>query len=332
MSLPTLNRVVVLAARPKGKAVPTDFLVQTEPIRPPIEGEALVRNIVMSVDPYMRGRMNEGPSYAPAFIVGAKLDGGAVGEVIASRNATVPVGAVVQHTLGWREYATIRSGTIVDINVAAPSRYLGVLGMPGLTAYVGLVEVAHVRSGDRVYISAGAGAVGSTAVGIARVLGATTIGSTRSEENLEFLKTELHYDAAFLAREGEIASALRDAAPRGIDVYFDNVGGETLDAAFLSLRERGRIVSCGMISGYNAPLPCLENIGQIIGRRLTMRGFIVSDHYDKFADFLALVAPAVRNGTIVCPETFIDGLGQAPAALMSLFEREAKRGKLIVRL
>jgi NADPH-dependent curcumin reductase CurA len=328
----TQNRLVVLAARPHGVPVPADFRIVEGPVPELAAGEALVRNTLMSVDPAMRPRMDDVPSYAPPFQIGEPLDGQAIGEVVASRQPALPVGAIVNHRLGWRDYAVIEKGTIVDTARAPASAYLGLLGGKGLTAYAGVVEVAQLKAGETIYISAAAGAVGSAAGGIARLLGARTIGSTGTAENVAFLRDELHYDHAFHARDGTIVDELRRAAPDGIDVYFDNVGGETLEAALEAIKVHGRIASCGMIAGYNLPLPGPRNMFMMIRKRLRMEGFLVSDHAASLPKFLDLVVPALRDGRITAPETFVDGLENAPAAMISLFDRGGHRGKLVVRL
>jgi len=328
----TQNRLIVLAARPSGVPTPADFRMIEAPVPEIGAGQALVRNTLMSVDPAMRPRMDDVPSYTPPFQIGEPLEGQAIGEVVASRQPGLPVGAIVNHRLGWRDFAVIASGTVVDTTVAPASAYLGLLGGKGLTAYVGIVNIAQLKAGETVYISAAAGAVGSAAGGIARLLGATTIGSTGSIENVAFLRDELHFDRAFHARDGSIAAELQRVAPDGIDVYFDNVGGETLDAAFDALKTFGRIASCGMISGYNAPMAGPKNMFTIIRKRLRMQGFLVSDHAASLPAFLDLVVPALREGRIAAPETFVDGLENAPAALISLFMRGGHRGKLLVRL
>jgi NADPH-dependent curcumin reductase CurA len=326
------NRLVVLAGRPRGMPTQNDFRLIDAPVPEPAAGEALVRNTLMSVDPAMRPRMNDVPSYVPPFQVGEPLEGQAIGEVIASKQTALPVGALVRHRFGWRDYALIESGTVVDTARAPASRYLGLLGGKGLTAYAGLVDVAKLRAGEIVYISAAAGAVGSAAGAIAKLLGATTIGSTGSPENVRFLIEELGFDRAFHARDGPLAEELARAAPDGIDVYFDNVGGETLAAALEVLRVHGRIAVCGMIAGYNAPLDAPKNLFKLISKRIRMEGFLVSDHAASAQAFSELIVPALEAGRVRAPETFVDGLENAPAALISLFARGAHRGKLLVRL
>ena len=332
ITLPSVNRMFVLAARPKGVPTAANFRLIEAPVPALDDGQALVRNQFMSVDPAQRGRMNDAKSYTPPFQIDQPLEARAIGEVVASRNPALPAGAIVQHRLGWRDYAVISEGTIVDTTLAPASAYLGVLGGTGFAAYIGLVNIARVQPGETVFISGASGGVGCIAGQIVKLLGATAIGSTGSERNVPFLLDELHYDRAFWARDGSIAADLQRVAPDGIDVYFDNVGGETLNAAFRSLRRRGRIAVCGMIAGYNGRVEGPSNIFMMMSKLLRMEGFLGSDHAPSFPAFLDLVAPALRDGRIVAPETIVDGLENAPAALISLFDRGIKRGKLLVRL
>lgn len=328
------NRAITLAERPTGMPSAATFTLVESDIAEPGDGQVLVQNTYMSVDPYMRGRMNDVKSYVPPFKLGEPMEGGAIGRVIKSNVPTLVEGQLVQHMLGFRDYAVLdaKAATSIDTSIATPSSYLGALGVTGLTALAGLTDIAGLKAGETVFVSAAAGAVGSMAGQIARLLGARTVGSTGSDENVAFLRDELKYDAAFAARDGSIYQSLRAAAPEGIDVFFDNVGGETLEAAIAAMRPNGRIAVCGAIAGYNEPVPGPRNLALIIGKRITMRGFIVFDHLARQADLVKLVAPALRDGRIVAPETFVDGLERAPEALLSLFARGAHRGKLIVRL
>ncbi len=329
------SRQIVLAARPHGEPTPAEFRLEDAEVPDPGPGEVLVRNRWMSVDPYLRGRMNDARSYVPPFQVGAPLDGGAVGEVVASGDPAVPEGSTVLHGLGWRELALVpaRRAQPVDPQTAPAQAYLGALGMPGLTAYVGLVDVAGLREGDVVFVSGAAGAVGSLAGQIAKSRGHTVIGSAGSAEKVALLREELGFDAAMNYRDGRVRDLLRAAAPDGIDVYFDNVGGEHLEAAIGSLRLRGRVALCGAISAYNAtePVPGPRNLGQAVGKRLTLRGFIVFDHNARMPDLAAEVGPALADGRIVVRETVVDGLDQAPQAFIDLL-RGANTGKMLVRL
>jgi NADPH-dependent curcumin reductase CurA len=327
---------IQLARRPHGAPVPDDFHVAEAPAPEPADGQVLVRNTWMSVDPYMRGRMNEGRSYAPPYELGKAMYGGAVGEVVASRDDEFAEGDVVQHELGWREYAVVdaRHAFRVDPAVGPPQAFLGVLGMPGLTAYVGLLDMAQLRDGDVVFVSGAAGAVGSLVGQLANVRGHTVIGSAGSPDKVAYVRDVLGFDRAFDYHDGPVAGRLAEAAPEGIDVYFDNVGGEHLEAAIGAMRDHGRIALCGSISGYNAtePVPGPRNLGLATGRRLTLRGFIVRDHYDRRDAFLAEVGGLLRDGRIVAPETVVEGgLPAAPQAFIDLLAG-ANTGKMLVKL
>ena len=332
--MPTTSREIRLAARPRGTPAASDFELAEVEIADPGDGEILVRNAYVSVDPYMRGRMNDAKSYVPPFAVGEPMRGGAVGQVIASRNDRWREGAWVQHDLGWREAAVLdgRGVRAVDPALAPVSTALGVLGMTGFTAYVGIDDVGGVGEGDTVFVSGAAGAVGSVAAQLARVRGARAIGSAGTPEKVAWLD-ELGLDGTFDYRETETRQALRELAPDGLDVYFDNVGGETLEAAIGAMRLRGRIVACGSISRYNATeaLPGPRNLFMVVTKRLRMEGFIVSDHADRFPAFLAEVAPLVAEGTIRHRETIVDGIERAPEAFIGMLEG-ANVGKMLVRV
>jgi NADPH-dependent curcumin reductase CurA len=330
------GREIRLASRPHGWPTADNFQLATVDVPEPAEGQVLVRNRVMSVDPYMRGRMNDVESYVPPFAVGAALDGGAVGEVIASRSPELVVGDIVLHGLGWREYALLEPASTarVDPAVAPISAYLGILGMTGLTAYAGLVAVACIKPGDVVFVSGAAGAVGSAAGQFAKLLGASwVVGSAGSATKVDYVVNELGFDAAFDYHDGVVADKLRKAAPDGIDVYFDNVGGEHLEAAIRAMHVHGRIALCGAISQYNeaqAP-PGPRNLARLIGWRITMRGFLVSDHLDLRAEFVERVGEWLRTDRLSYRETFVDGLEHAPDAFLAMLRGE-NIGKMLVRL
>jgi NADPH-dependent curcumin reductase CurA len=330
------SREIHLASRPEGWPTPENFRLVDVDLPEPGPDQVLVRNTFMSVDPYMRGRMNDVRSYVPPFQVGAVLDGGAVGEVVATNSPHIAVGHAVLHNHGWREYALVSANDLraVDPGAAASlSAYLGPLGMPGLTAYVGLLDIAEFRAGDVVFVSGAAGAVGSMVGQIARLRGASrVIGSAGSAAKVARLK-ELGFDAAFNYRDGAVADQLRVAAPDGIDVYFDNVGGDHLEAAIGRLNRHGRVALCGSIAQYNsvAPTPGPSNLALAVGKRLTLRGFIVSDHGRRLPDLIAEVAPALRSGSLVCDETIVEGLEKAPEAFIGLL-RGDNFGKMVVRL
>ena len=290
----------------------------------------------MSVDPYMRGRMNDRKSYVPPFQLGETLYGGAVGEVVDSRADGFEPGDTVLHQLGWREISVVeaRQAQNVDTSLAPASAYLGVLGMPGLTAYVGLLDIAQLREGDVVFVSGAAGAVGSLAGQIAKLRGHTVIGSAGSPEKVAYVRDELGFDVAFNYHDGPVHKQLRAAAPNGIDVYFDNVGGDHLEAAIGSLNTYGRVAMCGSISTYNATeaVPGPRNMFEVVGRRLSLRGYIILDHYDRHAAFAQEVGGWVRDGRVKHRETIADGgIEAAPQAFIDML-RGANTGKMLVRL
>jgi NADPH-dependent curcumin reductase CurA len=330
------NREIHLASRPHGSPTADNFaLVQTE-VRPPDDGEVLVRNSFMSVDPYMRGRMIDRKSYLPPFRTGAVMDGGAVGEVIQSRSPELNEGDTVTHVKGWREYATGSASEfrLVDTTIAPASEYLGALGTTGFSAWVGLIDIGQMKEGDIVFVSGAAGGVGSMAGQIAKLRGASrVIGSAGSDEKVDYLREEIGFDAAFNYRSGPVRDQLREAAPEGIDVYFDNVGGDHLEAAIGALRTYGRAILCGAVSQYNAtePAPGPRNIGLAMPRRLTLRGFIILDHMHRFGDFIAEVGPWIASGKIHTRETLVDGIENAPQAFLGLL-RGDNTGKMLVRL
>ena len=327
------SREIQLAARPVGEPTDTDFALATREVPEPQEGEVLVRNTWMSVDPYMRGRMSDRKSYIPPFVVGAALEGGAVGEVVASRSDTHQVGDAVLHMQGWRELAVgpARSFRKVDVSKVSPSAYLGVLGMPGLTAWAGLVKVAGMQAGETVFVSGAAGAVGSLVGQLVKLRGGTAIGSAGSDEKVAWLR-EIGFDAAFNYRRG-VRDQLRAAAPDGIDVYFENVGGEHLDAALEALKVHGRVAVCGLIGDYNATTPPAGPAGfmQVISKRLRIEGFLAGDQAPHQAEFLAEVLPALADGRLIARETVVEGLENAPSAFLGLL-RGANTGKMVVRI
>jgi NADPH-dependent curcumin reductase CurA len=332
----TTSREIHLAARPQGWPTADTFRLVDVDLPEPGPDEVLVRNLYMSVDPYMRGRMNDAKSYVPPFQVDQVLEGGAVGEVVSSNSASLSPGQVVTHNFGWREHvvAPAKRFRAVDAD-AAPSlsAYLGVLGPTGFSAYVGLLDVAGLKEGDSVFISGAAGAVGSVAGQIAKLRGAArVVGSTGSAAKVAYLR-ELGFDAAFNYKDGPISTLLKEAAPDGITVYFDNVGGDHLEAAISRLRPHGRITMCGAIAAYNdtEPQPGPRNLSMVVSKRLALRGFIVFDHNDRLPEFTAEMSRWLRSGQIRAEETIVDGLGNAPEALLGLLRGE-NTGKMVVRL
>ncbi|GAA4541725.1 NADP-dependent oxidoreductase [Amycolatopsis samaneae] len=336
MNAPTTATEIRLASRPHGFPTAENFEIVDTAIPSPGEGQLLVRNLVMSVDPAMRGRMRDVKSYAPPFVVGEAMTGGAVGEVVESTVEDFAPGDHVLHQYGWRTHAVVdaKHAVKVDASAAPLSTYLGVLGMPGLTAYAGLLESAEFRAGDTVFVSGAAGAVGSLVGQLAKLKGAKrVIGSAGSAEKVRYLVEELGFDAAFNYKDGPVVEQLRAAAPEGIDVYFDNVGGEHLEAAIDVINLHGRIAVCGMISQYNAtePAPAPRNLAQIIAKRFTMRGLLVLDHFGLRERFVAEVAPLVAAGEVRYSETFVDGIRNAPDAFLGLLSG-ANTGKMLVRI
>jgi NADPH-dependent curcumin reductase CurA len=330
------TRQIRLVSRPKGWPTQDDFELVEVDIPPLGPGQVLVRNSVMSVDPYMRGRMNETRSYIPPFELGEPLEGGAVGEVLASESDRLSVGDVVLHQLGWREHAVLDAhhARRVDTSEVPASAYLGVLGMPGLTAYVGLTRVADLREGDTVFVSGAAGAVGSLAGQIARNLGAArVVGSAGSRGKISYVVDELGFDSAFDYHDGTVARRLREHAPEGLDLYFDNVGGDHLEGAIANMRDFGRVALCGAVSQYNATeaAPGPRNMWLVVTRRLRLQGFIVTDHGDLAKEYLTTAAGWLREGRLKYKETYADGLDHAVDAFLDL-HRGANIGKMLVRL
>jgi NADPH-dependent curcumin reductase CurA len=331
----TVSREIRLKQRPVGLPSLADFELASVPIPTLGDGEVLVRNLYMSVDPYMRGRMLEQPSYVQPFQVGQPLDGGCVGEVVQSNHGTFQVGDRVLGRKGWREYF-VSDGTDltrIDVHLAPPQAYLGVLGMPGMTAYVGLLDIGRPQAGDTVFVSAAAGAVGSVACQIAKIQGCRVVGSAGSAAKVHWLHEVAGVDAAFNYKEVESLSAeLGKHCPRGIDVYFENVGGAHLDAALEHMNLRGRIALCGMISQYNDTASSGPgNLRLAVRKRLTLQGFIVSDHLDRQAQFSADMGAWIAAGKIHWQETIVDGIENAPKAFIGLFSGD-NTGKMLVRL
>jgi NADPH-dependent curcumin reductase CurA len=329
------SRQVLLAARPAGTPKPSDFRLVEAEVPDPGPGEFLVRNIYMSVDPYMRGRMNERQSYAPAWQVGQPADGRAVGEVMTSHNARFPAGTLVTSNLGWREHF-VSSGEgvlVIDRSLASPSAYLGVLGVPGFTGWYGLKEIGKPRAGETLVVSGAAGATGSLVVQVGKILGCRVVGTAGTDDKCAWLTGDLGADAAINYRKADLEPALRAACPSGVDVHFENVGGAILDAVLGLVNPFARIALCGMISQYNVdpPPPGPRNLRNMVGNRVLMQGFIISDHMKRYPEFLAEVGGWLTAGRIRYQETVVDGLERAVPAFLGLFSGE-NTGKMVVRL
>jgi NADPH-dependent curcumin reductase CurA len=330
----TMSREVRMAFRPSGIPTAANFTLARIEVAPPQAGQVLVRNLYMSVDPYMRGRMNSGKSYVTPFELGKPLEGGAVGEVIESRAEGFKPGDAVTSSYGWREYfiATPKELHQVSREIQPLSVYLGALGMTGMTAWAGL-HLVEIRAGETIFISGAAGAVGSMAGQLAKLRGCRVIGSAGSMEKVMFLREECGFDVAFDYKVGPVLEQLNVEAPDGIDVYFDNVGGEALEAAFSALRVHGRIIACGGISGYNdeKPRPGPSNLFNITTKRLTMKGLMVFDWLDRQAEFEKEVGGYFKAGKVKHKETVVKGIDQAVGAFLGLFQGR-NVGKMVVEL
>jgi len=323
-----------LISRPEAMPTAENFALHDNPL-PDMGPEMVhVRNLFLSVDPYMRGRMNEAKSYIPPFALNAPMEGGAIGQVVESTAEGLKPGDLVVHMAGWRDEAVLPAKAVhkaPPIPGAEPQAFLGVLGMPGATAYFGLLDVAEAREGDRVFVSAAAGAVGSAAVQIAKARGMTVIGSAGGRKKCQFVAS-LGADATVDYTAGPIMAALREAAPDGIDVYFDNVGGDHLDAAFARARLNARFALCGMIGGYNSREPmAFRYIIRIIAMRITVRGFLYGDYTSRLPEFYADAGALFAADKLKSHETIADGLESMPDAFLGLF-RGTNTGKMLVRV
>ncbi|NUQ88461.1 MAG: NADP-dependent oxidoreductase [Glycomyces artemisiae] len=325
-----------LVRRPAGLPSPDDFEIVTEPLPDLRPDEVRVVNDFVSVDPYMRGRMRDAPSYIPPFKLHETMTGDAVGRVVESRSTELKVGDLVTHDLGWRDVAQADEKLFRKVEPLpglSTSLYLGPLGTTGFTAYVGLVRIAELREGDTVFVSGAAGAVGSIAGQIARIKGAArVIGSAGTPEKVAALTERFGFDAGFDYHVPDLAQRLAELTPDGLDVYFDNVGGPQLEAAVAAMRDFGRAAVCGSIADYNLQdgVPGPRNLGTLVSRRLTLRGFLITDHRDLHAAFRAEMTGWLADGRIVTAETVIDGIERAPEAFLGLFTGH-NTGKMLVR-
>jgi hypothetical protein len=322
-----------LKSRPSGMPIEDNFELKEIALPPLGDGMVRLRNLWLSVDPYMRGRMNDVKSYVPPFQVGEPMEGGAIGEVVESNAEGLKPGDLVQHMAGWRDEAVVqaRAANKLPPLGVAPELFLGVLGITGATAYFGLLDVAQAKAGDVVFVSAAAGAVGSVVVQVAKAEGMTVIGSAGGTEKCDFVRS-LGADQVIDYRAQPILKGLSAAAPDGIDVYFDNVGGDHLDAALALARNNARFAICGMIEGYNAKQPMsFRFIQRIIAARIMLKGFLVFDYFPRMGEFYAEMGPWVANGTVKSRQTVVEGLDKIPEAFLGLFSG-ANIGKMLVRL
>ena len=336
MSIYKANEIHLIN-RPSGLPSHSDVnRVQVE-LQPPASGQILIKNLYMSVDPYMRGRMRENAVYAQAYQLNKPMYGGAIGKVIESNSDQVKAGDIVLNQGAWRDVLVADDTTVTVIqpfDIDSLSLYLGALGMPGLTAYVGLQKFGEPKAGETVFVSAASGAVGAIVCQIAKQLGCRVVGSVGSDKKAKWLKTHCGVDATINYRTcGQLTKALADAAPEGIDVYFENVGGEHLQAALNVMNPFGRVAACGMISAYNdvQPSPGPNNLMLIVGKKIRITGFIVSDHTDMQPQFLSDMVGWIKVGKIEYQETVYEGLDKALDAFLALFSGD-NFGKMIVKL
>jgi NADPH-dependent curcumin reductase len=333
--MPTfVNRQIVLRRRPVGLPKPGDFELVESPVPAPKDGEILTRTLYLSLDPYMRGRISGVKSYAQSVDLGEVIVGATVGEVLESRHPGLAKGDVVQGYGGWQSHAVAAGGMVrrLDPGQAPVSTALGVLGMPGMTAYVGLLDIGQPKPGETVVVSAAAGAVGSAVGQMAKIKGCRVIGVAGGRAKCEHVVKELGFDACVDYKSQDVYTALKLACPNGIDVYFDNVGGPVLDAVTKLINRDARIPICGLVSEYNATEPPRgPNLRPILFNRATVRGFIVSDHADRFADFVRDASGWVQAGQLRYREDIVEGIENAPRALIGLLRGE-NFGKRLIRV
>ncbi|MCB8880305.1 NADP-dependent oxidoreductase [Acidisoma cellulosilytica] len=329
-----LRRSIILASRPKGAPSADNFALDESVMPKPAEGEVLTRTLWLSLDPYMRGRMSDKPSYAPPVAIGAPMTGETVGEVVESRDPRFVPGDVVTGAFGWQSHIISAGDRLTTIPKGAPySAYLGVLGMPGATAYAGMTEIGQVKPGETVVISAASGAVGAVAGQLAKRAGARVVGVAGNPDKCLYIQDTLGFDECIDHRAVmDLDAALRDACPNGIDVYFENVGGDLQDAVYPLMNNFGRMIMCGMVAEYNdtktRPGP---NLMDVVRKRLRIEGFIVMDKPERFVDWRALAAPWVADGSLHFREHVVDGLENAPEAFIDLL-RGHNFGKLVIRV
>jgi NADPH-dependent curcumin reductase CurA len=328
------NRQIVLKIRPVGLPTSANFEMLTSSIPEPSEGEVLTRTLWLSLDPYMRGRMNAGKSYAPSVSVGAVMVGRTVGRVLASRDPGFAAGDIVVGPGGWQDYVVMTGRALrkLDPTLAPVSTALGVLGMPGMTAYVGLLDIGQPRAGETVVVSAASGAVGSVVGQIAKIKGCHVVGVAGGPAKCNYVVDNLGFDAWVDHRAPDLHEALQRACPNGVDIYFENVGGAVQQALWPLLNDFARVPVCGLIAQYNdaTPMPG-PNLGSVLAKRLTVRGFIVSDHAARSDEFFRDVSAWVREGRIKYREDIVDGLERAPEAFIGLLQGR-NFGKLVVRV
>jgi NADPH-dependent curcumin reductase CurA len=328
------NKRVLLASRPTGWVTEDNFRLDSAPVPKPKDGEVLVKNLWLSLDPYMRGRMNDSKSYAAKQELGEVMIGGTAGEVIESKNPKFAVGDKVVGMFGWQQYGLSNGAGLnrIDASRAPLSAFLGVLGMPGVTAWIGLLDICQPKAGETVVVSAAAGAVGSVVGQIAKIKGCRAVGIAGGKAKCDYVVKELGFDACVDYKAGKLDDDLKAAVPKGIDCYFENVGGEILDAALRRMNPFSRIAVCGLISQYNVTRPyAVKNFASILTNRIKVQGFIVSDRMELWAKALPELIGWVASGKIKYRETVAQGLESAPKAFIGLLKGE-NFGKQLVKL
>jgi NADPH-dependent curcumin reductase CurA len=326
------NQRVVLASRPVGPVSEANFRLEEAPLPKPADGEVLVRNLWLSLDPYMRGRMSDARSYAKGVELGEVMVGQTVGEVVESRHPSLKVGDNVLTQLGWQLYGCAQEVTKVDKARAPLSYYLGLIGMPGMTAYFGLKEIGQPKAGDTVLVSAASGAVGSVVGQLAKLWGCRAVGIAGGREKCDYVKNELGFDACSDYKAGNLREEMKAACPKGVDVYFDNVGGEILDLALTRMNLFGRIVLCGTISDYNSTEPYrVKNLRAMLVNRLKLQGMIVFDWKERYGEALKALGGYFAEGKLTYRESVVQGLKNAPRGLIDLLNGR-NFGKQLVKL
>jgi NADPH-dependent curcumin reductase CurA len=326
------NQRIVLASRPEGWVREENFRLEKGPVPPLQDGEALVKNLWLSLDPYMRGRMSEAKSYVKGVDLGEVMVGQTVGEVLESKHSSLKKGDHVLTQLGWQLYGTTKEATKVDGTRAPLSYYLGVLGMPGMTAYFGLKEIGQPKAGETVLVSAASGAVGSVVGQLAKLAGCRAVGIAGGREKCDYVVKELGFDACVDYKAGNVFEKLREACPKGIDVDFENVGGEILDTSLRLMNVFGRIVICGLIAEYNATQPYgYKNLRSVLVNRIRMQGMIVFDWKERYGEALKALGGYYTAGKLKTRESVVEGLANAPKGLIALLQG-GNFGKQLVKL
>ena len=331
-----MNKVILLNKRPVGKPVLDDFRFSSDAIPVPTSGDVLLKTLYVSVDPYLRGRMSDSKSYIPAFEIGKPIQSGIIAEVIDSTHSEFTKGDFVSGILEWKEYQISDGKGLkkVDQNISALSSYLGILGMTGITAYLGLIEIGAPKAGETIVVSGAAGAVGSVVGQIGKILGCTVVGITGSDEKAELLKSKFKFDSAINYKTvPDLNMAISNSCPKGVDIYFDNVGGEISDAVLANINKHARLPVCGAISLYNetkVPVgPRIQTI--LLTKSAMMRGFIVGDFASKFPEAVRQLAVWLKEGKLTYSETLVYGFDNIPQAFLDLFEGK-NEGKMIVKI